>query len=67
MTAAIWFFAFAVIVVASIAAAQRSDRKRTPYSRVRRWRKRKSLPTYITAYGRTFVKSTTIQIPICDN
>lgn len=67
MTTAIWFFAFAAIVVASIAAAQRSDRKRTPYSRIRRWRKRKPLPTYVTAYGRTFVKSTTVQLPICDN
>lgn len=67
MTTAIWFFAFAAIVVASIVAAQRQDRTHAPYSRVRRWRKRKPLPTYITAYGRTFVKSTTVQLPICDN
>lgn len=63
----IWFGVFSLLVLASIVAAQRSDKAQAPFSRVRRWRKRKPLPTYISAYGRTFVKSTTIQIPICDN
>lgn len=67
MTTAIWFFAFAAIVTGSIAVAQRQDRTHAPYSRIRRWRKRKPLPTYVTAYGRTFVRSSTIQLPICDN
>lgn len=64
---AYWFIAFAALTVVSIVAAQRSDRAQAPYSRVRRWRKRKPLPTYLDAYGRKFVKSTTVQLPICDN